>query len=283
MRPWVAPGMAFILGLALFLGGQTILVPEARKGTPFEAGVEVVLPVPGALALSLGDSHLAANMGIMRALVAANHMDTPQERAMFARLMENGLTLAPAHEDGYYLAQATLPWWGYVDLNQQLLDQASKARPWDWLPPFFQAFNRFYFRKAPEEAASFMREAAERAPPRTRQGLLATAGRWVALGDRPEEALKTIQTMVEATRKGPLRRNLALRARQLKGLMALRRAAEAFQKTKGHPPEALEQLIGFGDLQSIPTDPLQDGYVISDEGKVVIKPPRALTHKLKVP
>lgn len=283
MRRWAGPLLSCLLGLALFLGGQSHLLSHTANSKRFDPDVEVVLPVPGSLALAMGDAHLAANLGVIRALVAANHMEAKPERAMFARLIGNSMDMAPAQEDGYYLAQATLPWWGYFALNQRIQGNAAEARPWEWLPSFFQAFNLFYFKKSPEEGAAFLREAAKRASPRNRQSLLAMAGRWIALDDRPKEALKIIKGMAQSNKKGPLRRNLALRAEQLKGLLALRKASNAYRKAKGRAPERLEQLVGFGGLDRIPKDPMQDGYIVNNQGQVVIRPPKALTQELNLP
>lgn len=275
--------LTLLAGLLLFVGGRAYLDQTEPGDSGLQFVPRMVLPVPGALGLAMGDAHLAANLGIIRSMVAATHIESPQERATFARLLENSLTLLPAQEDGYYLAQATLPWWGYVDRTQRLLDQATAARPWDWMPPFFRAFNLFYFRKAPEEAATHLRRAAARVPPQKRQTLLAVSARWTALGEDPREALRIIRDMAKSSRRGPLRRNLVKRAKQLLGLIQLRKAAEAYRNETGGPPKALEQLVGYGNLDSLPKDPTGDGFTISDEGKAIIKPPRALTQEPRLP
>lgn len=282
-RGRVLRGALFLLGLTSFLGGRAYLDRQDPEKTDLLPGFEVVLPVPGALALTMGDGHLAANLAVIRALVGAGHLEGPEEKAAFARLLENSLTLAPAQEDGYYLAQATLPWWGYLETQQRLLKRASEARPWDWLPPFFRAFNLFYFRKAPEEGARFLRQAAPRSAPGNRKSLLALAGRWTALGADPGEALEIIQGMIRSTRQGPLRRNLQKRADQLRALLTLRAAARDFRKARGSPPERLEQLAGFGGLEALPTDPMGDGFTLNDQGRVIIRPPKALTQEPSLP
>ncbi|HKJ88076.1 MAG TPA: hypothetical protein VKA48_06175, partial [Gammaproteobacteria bacterium] len=166
-----------------------------------------------------------------------------------------------------------LPWQGRVAQAQRLLDNASRARPWDWLPTFFRAFNLYYFRGEPIPAARILRKAADRTPPKKAVGLRAIAGRWSALGKDPRQALKVVESMARGTSSAPLRHNLARRAAQLRRLIRLREAARAYQQEVGHPPTDLQALVGHAGLKKIPKDPMGDGYIIDDAGQVKVRPP----------
>ncbi|MFA9459358.1 hypothetical protein [Thiohalorhabdus methylotrophus] len=233
----------------------------------------MVPPAPVALALAFGDRYLASDLAALRALVAASNMEGDAEEALFASMLELALTLNPAQEDSYYLTEAYLPWQGRVSQAQELLVSASRARPWDWLPPFFQAFNLYYFRNQPIAGAQILQEAADRSPPKKAIGLRAIAGRWSALGKDPEEALRLVESMAQGSSSGPLRRNLGIRAKQLRGLIQLRKAADAFRKEVGHPPPDLEALVGYANLTEVPEDPMGEGFIIDKSGRVRVQPP----------
>jgi hypothetical protein len=226
--------------------------------------------------LAAGDPYLAANFQVIRGSVVATHLDSPGQKALFGRLMEGASRLNPAHEDSYYLSQAILPWNGQVARNQRIQERAEAARPWDWLPAFFRAFNLYYFRKAPGEAAPILGQAASRASPRNRETLMALAAQWTSLGYQPEQALKVVRRLAAGAGSGPLKRHLARRAEQLRGLIRLREAAAAFQAAEGRPPESFEELVGHGGLQRVPEDPLGEGYRLNARGEISIKPPRSL-------
>jgi hypothetical protein len=125
----------------------------------------------------------------------------------------------------------------------------------------------------PIAGADILRRAAERQPPKKAAQLRAIAGRWSALGPDPEQALHLVESMAEGASLPVLQRNLANRATQLRRLIRLREAAEAFQRKEGRPPPNLESLVGYDGLETIPADPMKDGFIIDDSGQVRVKPP----------
>jgi len=223
--------------------------------------------------MSFGDRFLASDLAAIRSTVAATNLGGPEEKAMFAQLMEQALLLNPAQEDAYYLAQAILPWQGRVDQTQKLLDWSSSARPWDWLPVFFRAFNGYYFLDQPNSAAHILKEAADRSPPSRGIKLEAMAGRWSALGKDPQQALQIIRGMRQGTSSPALRRNLEMREEQLQGLIRLQAAARAYTRKQGEEPPTLQSLVGFAGLDKIPDDPMGDGYSLDNNDQVRITPP----------
>lgn len=276
LRPPVAAAALMAVGLALFLGLRWA-APAASPGERgFRPELMLVLPPPVAAALSGGDAHLAANLAVMRGMVVATHLDSPEQRALFARLMDSASRLNPAHADGYYLSQALLPWQGRVTLTQAIQERAARARPWDWLPPFFRAFNTYYFRQQPTRAAAQLRSAAERAPQGNRTSLEAMAARWGVLGSDPAEARRLLEGLLAGTRHEGLRRELRGRLEQLRGLQALREAAAAFRRRHHRPPREVTELVGHGGLEVLPRDPFGEGFAINDRGEVVVTPPKPL-------
>ena len=272
---WVGLGLT-VIGTGLFLATSAPLHQKAPAVDPWAPELNLVLPPPVATLLAAGDPYLAANLQVIRGSVVATHLESPGQKRLFGRLLESASRLNPAHEDGYYLGQAILPWAGQVARNQRIQKRAEAARPWDWLPSFFRAFNLYYFRKKPAEAAPILGKAADRASPRNRESLLALAAQWTSLGYQPKQALKVVRQLAAGAGPGPLRRHLAARQKQLRGLMRLQKAAAAFRKEEGRPPRSFEALIGYGGLQQIPDDPLGEGFRLDARGEVSVKPPRAL-------
>jgi len=260
-------------GTAGFLAGSSQWALKSPEGQDLQPQIRLVPPPATALALAFGDRYLAGDLAGARAMIAASTLESASDEAPFARLLDLSSQLNPAHEDTYYLAEAYLPWQGRIPLAQKLLKRASEARPWDWLPPFFRAFNLYYFRQKPVAGAEVLRRAADHQPPKKGAQLRAIAGRWSALGPDPEQALRLVESMAQGASLPVLKRNLANRADQLRCLIRLRKAAEAFRAQEGRPPPDLESLVGYAGLEAIPADPMKDGFVIDESGQVRVKPP----------
>jgi len=270
--PLAALGLLFA-GTLLFTAGNAHWALRPVEGHSFNATIRTVPPPPVAVAMAFGDRYLAADLATIHAFVAADDLTRDAQKAQLARLLSVSIELNPAHEDAYYLMEAMLPWQGRVDQAQRLLRKAEKARPWDWMPPFFRAFNRYYFFREPIAGAQILQKVAERSSPKRAAQLRAVAGRWSALGHSPERALELVQAMTKGVPAGPLRRNLDQRAAQLRGLIQLREANRAFQRQKEHPPPDLEALVGFAGLKGIPQDPTGEGFILDEEGRVRVRPP----------
>ncbi len=270
--PQVALGLG-VAGAAAFTAGTAHWADQPFEDPATGAEIRAIPPPPAAVAMAFGDAYLAADLVTVRAAVAMDHLDGKRDEAQLARLLGLSLNLNPAHEDAYYLMEAMLPWQGRVERAQELLRMAERARPWDWMPPFFRAFNRYYFHREPIAGARILNVAAERAGPRRAAGLRAMAGRWSALGRSPQRALEMVKAMAQGAASGPLRRNLDKRAQQLRGLIRLRKAARVFREQKGIPPADLETLEGYGGLEEIPIDPTGDGYIVDESGQIRVRPP----------
>lgn len=274
LRPPPLPAIALVAaGLVAFFAGTFHWAERPYRDQSEARELRTVPPPPAAVAMAFGDPYLAADLAAVRAAVAMDDLEGEADKTHLARLLELSLSLNPAHEDAYYLVEAMLPWQGRVEQAQQLLRKAERARPWDWMPPFFRAFNRYYFERDPIGGARILERSAERAQPRQASALRAMAGRWSALGSSPKRALEMVEAMAQGATSGPLRRNLNRRAAQLRGLIQLKEAAEAYRAQHGKAPADLEALVGYADLKAIPEDPTGDGYIVDESGKVRVQPP----------
>lgn len=273
LRPPALAVVLLVTGAIAFSAGSGYWARSTPEGHDLDPELRVVPPPSTALAMAFGDRYLAADLAAARAMVAGSQLEGEGEKALFARLLDLANRLNPAHEDVYYLTEAHLPWQGRVRQAQSLLKRAGRSRPWDWLPPFFRAFNLYYFRRQPMAGARILREAAARKPPKQAARLRAIAGRWTAFGQDPREALDMVESMVKGATLGALQRNLERRAEQLRRLIRLQEAAKVYREEHGRPPPRLQALVGYAGLEAVPRDPMKDGFIIDESGRVRIKSP----------
>ena len=216
--------LAALLGVLIYLAGvsrvsKTPLVMDAET-------MEVALPPELQVFLAMGDRYLAANIETFRALVLTiNERDKTTLRVL-SEVQMGASTLNPAHEDNYYIAQAILPWNDLVEPTQYVESRAMDSRPWDFLPGFFYAFNRYYFEHDPHGGAEILFRAASRLE--KKEGVLEMAARWQERGEDPELAINMIRAMQESSRNQKLKDSLQMRIDRLQGLIILREAAARF-------------------------------------------------------
>lgn len=257
---WLPTGIAVLT--FMFANAQLFRHPR----TFADQEVMVVLPRFAQTWLAGGDRYLAANIAFIRALGNPASHDTHDHYAAQAVIQLDAARLNPRHEDNYYVAAAMLSWSGHVAVAEEILERASEARPRDMLPPFFLAFDYYYFDQNPELGARWMYQAAGRADEQNRYSLSRIAARWAERGKDADEALRIVRMMRSQARGGALKRYLDARILRLEGLVALQNAVRRYKQEKARPLERLDQLIAGGFMVDIPQDPLGAGYVLDDEG-----------------
>ena len=235
----------------------------------------VAVPAPVQVLLAGGDRYLAANMAVFRALVVGTQQLDGETYEILGRVQSDAARLNPAHEDNYYISQAILPWNGQILADVFIQNEATEARPWDSLPPFFLGFDKYYFLHDPIAGARSMRIAAERSPPGNRGSLTLMAARWSEKGDDPRVAVGLLEAMARNTRDRDLKRNIEARIERMNGLAELRDAARKFSETTGRAPATLSDLLGPELLARLPEDPLGQGFAIDGKGVPVVatRPP----------
>lgn len=253
---------ALALSAALYVNGirQT---QHSRWVAPPEE-MRVALPAELQVFMAMGDRYLAANLEVFRALVLSTDKVDPDSLKVLAEVQRGASRLNPAHEDNYYIGQAILPWMGFVEPTQFIQSRATDARPWDFLPGFFYAFNRYYFEHRPQEASNILIGVADRLP--QKEGILEIAARWQEKGEDIQAALGVIRTMQQQTRDARLKTVLQMRIDRLQGVLALREAAARYEKRTGRPLADFSQLVSSGELKQLPHDPTGLGYVLNERG-----------------
>lgn len=266
------PGPAdLFLGLLLILSAMLFVVASnslrQQKRVNASAEIQVALPIFIQVVMTGGDRFLAANLGAIRGLITQTAKMHPDEYKILAKVQVDASWLNPAHEDNYYIASAILPWNGQVDAAQTVLRRASLARPFDFQPAFYYAFNLVQFKGDVTGAAQWLRTAAAKLPDEDERLTLENfAARWLDKANDLALAITVVEAMAKQARRNDFRNHLLQRAQRLRNLLALRQAAEVFRQNTGQPPQTLDQLVAPGLLDKLPVDPFGIGYSIDAQG-----------------
>jgi hypothetical protein len=246
-----------------------VLGPIKSLPRPQEADVlRVVIPGYIEVLLAGGDRYLAANIGVFRSMMIGGDVKDELTYEVQAKVQRQVAILNPRQEDNSYVAAAILPWWGQVEDAQFILDRATQSRYWDFMPPFYQGFNEYYFNKSYQNAAELVELSASRTDGINRESFKAIAAKWYSLGDDPRAAIGVITALKDASNDPQIQRLLQGRIDRLKILLLLRQAAEKYAAEKGEPIGQLEQLTQGGYLPNIPNDPFGYGFHIDSDGLV---------------
>lgn len=257
--------LVLVLGVVLFAVGMLGL-REHRHPRP-SAEIDVALPLFVQVVMAGGDRFLAANMGTIRALITETAKMHPDEYKILAKVQRDASWLNPAQEDNYYMAAAILSWNDQVDTAQTILQRASIARPFDWQPAFYYAFNQSHFRGDAVGAATWLRAAAAKIQDEEMRLTMENfAVRWLDQSRDLEFALTVVDSMVKQAKRKDFRDYLQVRAQRLRNLIAVRKAADTFRAQNGRPPERLEELVSSGALREIPPDPFGVGFALDSSG-----------------
>lgn len=235
----------------------------------------VRLPLAAQVMLAGGDRYLAANLAGFRVLVADTFRMKPDEFVIQAMLQKDISWLNPAHEDNYYIAAAILSEPHLVPAAQYVLRRAADARPRDWTPLFYYAFNLYHFEKNPAAAAHALLEGVSRTDDVAEQwGLQALAARWIERGYRTGEAARIVGRMAEEAPPGGFRRYMKMRTERLLQLDRLTVLAKEYRTVRGQALARIEDLVDAGLIDRIPVDPLGIGFAVDQSGEPIFRDSR---------
>ena len=256
----------FLLLLGVLLFAASSMALRQHKRVDASAEIQVALPLFVQVVMAGGDRFLAANLGAIRALITETARMQPDEYKILGRVQMDASWLNPAHEDNYYIASAILPWNGQLDAAQTVLRRASLARPFDYQPAFYYAFNLLHFNGDAAGASDWLRRAAPKLADDERLIMENFAARWLDKTDDLGLAIAVVESMATQAKRRDFRNYLLQRAQRLRDLLALRQAADAYRHRNGQPPQLLEQLVGAGLLGKLPVDPFGIGYSLDARG-----------------
>ncbi|WP_415844195.1 hypothetical protein ACMYUJ_12535 [Stutzerimonas zhaodongensis] len=267
MRTLLIP-VIMLLAWAGFAGTGLLLRDHVRPEARAEV-LRVRMPIPVQLSYSAGDPYLAANLNVFRSLMVVASVTEQETYRIQGQLQADAAFFNPRHEDNYYVGAAILPWNGQVTAAQDVLLKAAESRHWDMWPAFYYAFNAMYFEHDMNKAGHWAEVAAQRHPGNA-PALRDMAAKWYERGDDPETALNILIVMHDQSRDENFRALLGARIVRLQGLQALRAAADEYRQQHARAPSQLIDLVGYAGLEALPDDPLQLGYLLSDEGQPLL-------------
>lgn len=262
--------LAVLISAVVFVGAAERLKSAPRQTVTLE--MQVALPLFVQVFMTAGDRYLAANLAAIRALLVATDKMRPEDYRILAKVQGDASWLNPAHEDNYYTATAILPWNGELDAAQTILARATKARYFDYQPAFYYAFHLLHFKGDAAGASAWLSEAAEHLPEgEERLQMQNLAAIWLDKAQDVELAIRVVEAMAKQSKRKDFRNYLEQRVTRLRALQQLRTAAASFQQRHGRPPTDLRELVEFGYIRALPSDPFGFGYALDKQGRIVLR------------
>lgn len=259
-----------LIGAGLCFAFAVTQLGQIRKERP-SIELEVALPLFVQVFMTGGDRYLAADVNVIRALIASTDKLDEGRLKVLGKIQRDAAFLNPGHEDNYYLAAAILPWSGQVEAAQDVLARAIRGRPFDSMPSFYYGFNVYHFERKPAEGAKWMLEAAAKEPSVQNQYALQNmAARWFEKGNEPSVAIGIVEGMARNSRDPAFRRYLLQRVDRLRALETLTRAAERFRAEKQRRLATLSELVAEGFIDAVPDDPFGFGYDLDASGEPIL-------------
>lgn len=196
------------------------------------------------------------------------------------RLFKNSQSLDPSFQQTFTLAQGWLPWAPARRLEdtQNILETATKARPWDWQPLHFYGFNYYYFLNQPGEAGKIFLEAAKAttAPP-----FLAILGaRLAQKGGETKSAIAVMKSMLADKKTDePGYNDMRDRFFALEGVLVIEQAVQKYEQAFGKKPASLEDLMAGDVLEVLPENPYNRPYCMDTNGTIYFDKPDCRSSK----
>lgn len=263
------------LALVLLLWGGFAFVAERNKQLPrgqIGSEIRIALPLFVQVLGFAGDRYLAANVAGVRALVVETGKMTADEFAILGKVQTDVSWLNPAHEDNYYTAAAILPWNGELEAAQTILARATHARPNDYQPAFYYAFDLLHFRHDAKGASEWMLMAAEKLPEGDeRLQMQNLAAIWMDKVDDIDLAIRVVDGMAKQAKRKDFRHYLEQRVARLRSLKDLREAQQLYQQRFGRPLRQINELIASGIIDKLPDDSLGFGFALDARGRIVLR------------
>lgn len=194
-----------------------------------------------------------------------NAKNPPDYYGMF-KILQGALVLDPYNLDGYYFLQSIIAW----DANQaiavnKILEEGMKYRNWDYMLPFFAAFNHSYFLHDFKTSAKFYQKAGELSGDSL---FISIAGRYLYETKQTEQAILYLKTMVITSKKDTVKKSLQQRLDALIAVRKIELAIESYKSRHQELPETLDTLVNEGFIKSIPVDPYGGTFFIDMAGTV---------------
>lgn len=182
------------------------------------------------------------------------------------KFLDASTYIDPYNIDSYYFAEAVFTWeLGRINEVNYLLERGVKYRTWDFYPPFFLAFNYYYFLRDYKQASFYMKKAAEI----TKDPLFTNlAARFMYETGETDIAINFLKLMIENTWNKKVRYTLELRLKALEAVSYLEKGVKRFIEIYKRKPINLEELVYNHIIYGIPDDPYGGRFYIDEKGRI---------------
>ncbi len=194
-----------------------------------------------------------------------NIIQKPEYYNMF-KTLETAVKLDPYNMDAYYFTQAAFTWEvGRINDVNKVLQYGMKYRTWDYLLPFYVAFNDAYFLKDYRNAAIYMKKAAEISGDPLYTTL---AARFFYESRQNDLGILFLNVMEQGAKDKSIKKVYDVRKRALLAVKEIDGAVELYRKRFNRAPRDLHELISAGVLAKIPEDPYGGAFYMEDDGMI---------------
>jgi len=190
----------------------------------------------------------------------------PPEYFNMFKILQTSVKLDPYNMDAYYFTQSAFTWEvGRIKEVNDMLEYGMKYRTWDYALPFYAGFNAAYFLKDFQQAAVFMRQAAELSG----IPMLGTlAARYFYESGRNDLGIFFLDNMRKGARDDSVRKLYDMRIQALRAVQEINSGIERYQELTKKRPTRLSELVDKGCLVRIPFDPYGGIFYLDDHGIV---------------
>ncbi|MEO0258008.1 MAG: hypothetical protein ABIM31_07345 [candidate division WOR-3 bacterium] len=174
--------------------------------------------------------------------------------------------LCPFYFDNYYIANGFLTWdFGDAKSANEILKEAIKYNPDNYVYYFYLGFNSFYFLRDFDSGAKYLLKATEiSGDPRFAH----LASRLLYSTGRTEVAIAVLENMLKNVKEEAWREQIEKRLKALKSFYYLQSAIEVYVERFGRKPTNLQELVLSGIIDRIPEDPYGGVFYIDENGEV---------------
>ncbi|MEO0235502.1 MAG: hypothetical protein ABIM02_02125 [candidate division WOR-3 bacterium] len=174
--------------------------------------------------------------------------------------------LCPFYFDNYYIANGFLTWdFGDAESANEILKEAIKYNPDNYVYYFYLGFNSFYFLRDFDSGAKYLLKATEiSGDPRFAH----LASRLLYSTGRTEVAIAVLENMLKNVKEEAWREQIEKRLKALKSFYYLQSAIGVYVERFGRKPTNLQELVSSGIIDRIPEDPYGGVFYIDENGEV---------------
>jgi len=175
--------------------------------------------------------------------------------------------LDPRFMDPYVVAAMSLPYEAdMVEEANELLKQATRARPENRHPFFFLWYNYFFLLNDPKTAGFYLQQAAQKEGAPGHYGTL--AARMHLYAGQFENSIILLKQLLAETTNPTRKKHIETRIEVTKKIAFLEHKIKIYRERYQKNPAKIGDLLSSGLLKKLPKDPYGGDFYIMENGRV---------------